>query len=181
MNHRRRLPASRILLNICLKTGVALHEITFAKYCESGANVKLSRTAQCVMRKKVACPAAAIATWTFLTNHAHVLLCPAAEPQMRLRDVAARVGITERAVQRVASELEDAQYLQRKRIGRRNRYELHPNRHLRHSIEGHRRIGELTHFVIGGAGYSSYRGRRREVVKMSGSIRSSRPSAIVKM
>jgi hypothetical protein len=89
-----------------------------------------------------------IPAWTFLTNHGHVLLCLAAEPEKRLRDVAARVGITVRAVQRIILELEEARYLQRKRRGRRNRYEFRPNLHLRHPVEGHRTIGELIDFVI---------------------------------
>jgi DNA-binding transcriptional ArsR family regulator len=87
--------------------------------------------------------------WTFLSNHGHVMLCLAAEPKMRLREVAARVGITERAVQRIVAELEDAGYLERNRNGRRNRYEFHPGLHLRHPVEGHRTIGELIDFVIG--------------------------------
>lgn len=87
--------------------------------------------------------------WTFLSNHAHVMLCLAAEPEMRLRDVAARVGITERAVQRIVAELEDAGYLERNRNGRRNSYQFHPALHLRHPVEGHRTIGELIEFVIG--------------------------------
>ena len=86
--------------------------------------------------------------WTFLTNHGHVLLCLAAEPEKRLRDVAACVGITVRAVQRIILELEEARYLQRKRQGRRNSYKFRPTLHLRHPVEGHRTIGELIDFVI---------------------------------
>lgn len=99
--------------------------------------------------------------WTFLTNHGHVLLCLAAEPEKRLRDVAASVGITERAVQRIIAELEDAQYLRRKRRGRRNHYEMRRTLHLRHPIEGHRTIGELIDFVIGPAASFSDRHRTR--------------------
>ena len=72
--------------------------------------------------KRAAPPAAA---WTFLTNHSHVLLCLAANPELRVRDVAARVGITERAVQKILAELEQAGVLSRVREGRRNRYEIH--------------------------------------------------------
>ncbi len=64
--------------------------------------------------------------WTFLTNHAHVLLCVARDPGARLRDVADVVGITERAAQRIVAELEEAGYLTRTRDARRNRYEVHP-------------------------------------------------------
>jgi DNA-binding transcriptional ArsR family regulator len=101
------------------------------------------------MKKRVETAAPTALGWTFLSNHGHVLLCLAAEPEMRLRDVAVRVGITERAVQRIVAELEDAGYLERNRNGRRNRYEFHPAIHLRHPVEGHRTIGELIDFVIG--------------------------------
>ena len=81
--------------------------------------------------------------WTYLTNHSHVLICLAREPELRLRDVADRVGITERAVQRIVAELEKSGALTRIRDGRRNRYEVHPEIPLRHPIEAHRTIGEL--------------------------------------
>lgn len=58
-------------------------------------------------------------TWTFLTNHAHVLNCIADDPESRLRDIAARVGITERAAQAIVSDLEAGGYLTRTRAGRR--------------------------------------------------------------
>lgn len=81
--------------------------------------------------------------WTFLTNHTHVLLCLARDPEMRLRDVAERVGITERAAQRIVAELTDAGYLSRKRVGRRNLYEIHPGLPLRHPLEQRCQIGQL--------------------------------------
>lgn len=86
-------------------------------------------------------------SWTFLTNHAHVLLCLAADPEIRLRDVAMRVGITERAVQKIVSELEEADYLTRTRVGRRNAYDVHGNRPLRHEIEAHRKVSDLLDLV----------------------------------
>lgn len=82
-------------------------------------------------------------TWTFLTNHGHVLLAIAAEPDLRLRDVAARVGITERATQRIVAELEAEGYLDVRRVGRRNVYRVHGNRPLRHPAERHHKVGEL--------------------------------------
>ena len=85
--------------------------------------------------------------WTFLSNHAHVLLCIAADPDVLLRDVATRVGITERAVQRIVSELEAEGYLLRYREGRRNRYEVVPDRPLRHPIERHQRVASLIALV----------------------------------
>lgn len=82
-------------------------------------------------------------TWTFLTNHAHVLLCLAADPAQRLRDVAERVGITERAVQRIVADLEAAGYITRSKSGRRNAYKVHRDRPLRHPIESHRGVSAL--------------------------------------
>ena len=82
-------------------------------------------------------------SWTFLSNHSHVLLCIAEDPDVRLRDVAVRVGITERAVQRIVAELEDAGYVSHERIGRRNRYEVNSDLPLRHPLEDHLAIGAL--------------------------------------
>jgi hypothetical protein len=81
--------------------------------------------------------------WTFLTNHAHALLCVAREPGMRLRDIAGCVGITERAAQRIVAELCDEGYLTRHRIGRRNFYEVHPHAPLRHGLEDGIEVGDL--------------------------------------
>jgi len=81
--------------------------------------------------------------WTYLTNHSHVLICLSQEPEMRLRDVADRVGITERAVQRIVAELEEAGAITRERDGRRNRYSVHSEAPLRHPIEAHRTIADL--------------------------------------
>lgn len=87
--------------------------------------------------------------WTFFTNHAHVFLCIARDPDVRMRDVAALVGITERAVQRIVAELEDAGYIERIRNGRRNRYEVRTNLPLRHPIERHERVSSLIALVLG--------------------------------
>jgi DNA-binding MarR family transcriptional regulator len=87
-------------------------------------------------------------TWTFLSNHAHVLLLIAREPEIRLRDVAVRVGITERAVQRIVADLEEGGYLERERKGRRNRYRVHRDRPLRHPVEAHRNIGTLLSLIL---------------------------------
>jgi len=84
-----------------------------------------------------------MADWTFLTNHAHVLLCLSTDRGMRLRDIAAAVGITERAAQRIVAELVADGYLTRRRDGRRNHYELHPELPLRHPLERNHQIGEL--------------------------------------
>jgi len=87
------------------------------------------------------------AGWTFLTNHAHVLLCLAQDPEARMRDVAQLVGITERAVQRIVADLEQAGYLERTRQGRRNRYEVRTHLPLRHPVEQHRHVDALVQLV----------------------------------
>jgi hypothetical protein len=87
--------------------------------------------------------------WTFLSNHAHVLICIAQEPEVRLREVAARVGITERAVQGIVADLEEAGYLSHKRKGRRNHYELHADRPFRHPVAAHRDVSLLLHLILG--------------------------------
>jgi DNA-binding transcriptional ArsR family regulator len=92
------------------------------------------------------------AVWTFLTNHTHVLVCLSRQPDLRLRDVAAMVGITERAVQRIVADLEDARVLVREREGRRNRYQVLADRPLRHPIESHRTVGDLLRLVSGEPG-----------------------------
>lgn len=99
-------------------------------------------------RKPRPAPDASRHGWTFLSNHAHVLLLLAKEPEIRLRDVAERVGITERAVQRIVADLEQSRYIERVRTGRRNRYKVHPEMPLRHPIEAHRKIASLIHLVV---------------------------------
>ena len=81
--------------------------------------------------------------WTLLSNYAHVLICLAIDPGMRLRDAAIQVGITERAVQRIVTELEQAKILTREREGRRNRYRIHTDQRLRHPLESHCTVGSL--------------------------------------
>lgn len=86
--------------------------------------------------------------WTFLSNHAHVLICLAQDPHMRMRDVAERIGITERAVMKIVADLEGEGLLERHREGRRNAYELHLDQPLRHPIEAHRSVGELVQLIL---------------------------------
>lgn len=81
--------------------------------------------------------------WTFLTNHAHVLLTVAADPEARLRDIAARVGVTERATQLIVKDLTTAGYLSKERVGRRNRYTVATGLPLRHSAESGHSVDEL--------------------------------------
>ena len=82
-------------------------------------------------------------SWHFLTSHTQVLLAIQRDPDVRLRDVAATVGITERAAQRIVNDLEEAGYLKRKRVGRRNRYLLNTERRMRHPEQFEHEIGEL--------------------------------------
>ena len=84
-----------------------------------------------------------MADWTFFTNHAHVLLCIARDPEIRVRDLAIRVGITERAAQRIVADLVDAGYVERSRDGRRNRYRVRDDLPLRHPVEQPHRVGEV--------------------------------------
>ncbi|MBW3557537.1 MAG: MarR family winged helix-turn-helix transcriptional regulator [Actinobacteria bacterium] len=81
--------------------------------------------------------------WTFLTNHARVLLCLSREPNFRLRDIAGCAGITERAAHRIVSELCEAGYITRHRMGARNYYELHLDQPLRHPYEKGANVGDL--------------------------------------
>jgi DNA-binding IclR family transcriptional regulator len=82
-------------------------------------------------------------TWTFLTNHAQVLLCLATTPNIRLRDVAEQVGITERSTQRIVSELVAAGYVKTSREGRRNRYTVDREHAMRHTAQVGHEIGAL--------------------------------------
>ena len=81
--------------------------------------------------------------WTFFSNHGHVLICLAGNSNQPLREVALAVGITERAVQRIVADLEEAGYLTRERSGRRNSYTLNTEKKLRHSLEKGHSIGEI--------------------------------------
>jgi DNA-binding Lrp family transcriptional regulator len=83
------------------------------------------------------------ASWTFLTNHGHVLVCIAGDSEIRVRDIAERVGITERAAQSIVNDLVEEGYISRHRVGRRNRYEIHADRPLRHPVEHEHSIGDL--------------------------------------
>ena len=81
--------------------------------------------------------------WTFLTNYGHVLLCIASDPAIRLRDVAEKVGITERAAQRIVADLIQAGYLESSRHGRRNQYRVNGSLPLRHPIEEQNQVETL--------------------------------------
>jgi biotin operon repressor len=106
--------------------------------------------------KPVAAPAVASAAapapnskapWTFLTNHSHVLLLIARDPESRMRDVAQQVGITERAVQRIVDDLQEYGVLSVVKRGRRNTYTVNLRLPLRHPVENRRRVGDLIGMV----------------------------------
>lgn len=81
--------------------------------------------------------------WTFLTNHAQVLMCIADDPDVRLRDIGERVGITERASHRIVVDLADAGYITRQRVGRRNQYRINGRRPLHDPVARAHNIGQL--------------------------------------
>ena len=81
--------------------------------------------------------------WTFLTNHAHVLVAIARDPNARLRDIAERVGITERSVQGIVRDLLEHGYIARERVGRRNRYQLDGTLPMRHPLEHEHSVNVL--------------------------------------
>lgn len=98
--------------------------------------------------------------WMFLSNHAHVMVALEADPDVRLRDVAALVGITERAVQKVIVDLELAGVVARTRVGRRNHYTINRGARLRHPLEADVVVGALLDLVLG-----TRRGRRPRATK----------------
>ena len=81
--------------------------------------------------------------WTFLSNHGHVMICLARDPDSRLRDVAAQVGITERAVQGIVADLVRDGYVDKERLGRRNHYDVHLDMPMRHPLESDHTVGEF--------------------------------------
>ncbi len=81
--------------------------------------------------------------WTFLSNHAHVLVCLARQPEARLRDVAVMVGITERTAIGIVNDLEQAGVLVRTKVGRRNSYAIDKGARLRHPMEDDHTVGDL--------------------------------------
>lgn len=87
------------------------------------------------------------ATWTFFSNHTHVLVSLSASNDKVLKEVAFEVGITERAVQKIVAELEDAGILFRTKVGRRNSYRIKRSAKLRHKLESHRTVGHMLDFV----------------------------------
>lgn len=102
-------------------------------------------------------------SWTFLTNHAHVLVCLRIDPTLRVRDLADRVGITERAAHRILTGLARSGYLAKERQGRRTRYRLNLNHPMRHPLERSRSVGALLEALAGA--HEKGEGPRRGAVK----------------
>ena len=86
--------------------------------------------------------------WSLLTNHGHVLACIAAEPDARLRDIAETVGITERTAAQIVTDLEQAGYLTKTRVGRRNRYELDGERRVRTAGRSSMTVAQLLSVLL---------------------------------
>jgi len=82
-------------------------------------------------------------SWTFLTNHAHVLLAVAAAPDARLKDIAERVKVTERTASQILADLETIGYIERRKQGRRNHYVILAQHPLRHPLEKHHQVADL--------------------------------------
>ena len=89
-----------------------------------------------------------MSNWTLFSNHGHVLVCLAIDSQARLRDFAADVGITERAVQKIVRDLQTSGMISVTKHGRRNRYRIHHKKTLRHELEAHCTLGDLLKLVI---------------------------------
>jgi DNA-binding transcriptional ArsR family regulator len=113
-------------------------------------------------------------SWTFLTNHAHVLLCLSRDPEVLMRDIADLVGITERAVQRIIADLEEAGHIARVRRGRRNQYEVRADLPLRHPTEQHVRVSALIDFVVGEGALARRRAGRHADINPAKSRRPAR-------
>lgn len=90
-----------------------------------------------------------VGTWTFLSNHGHVLVCLARDPDARTRDIAAAVGITERAVQHIVRDLVTERYVEKEKVGRRNRYRVVRSARFRHDLEAEVSLGSFVDLVLG--------------------------------
>ncbi len=86
-------------------------------------------------------------TWTIFTNHAHVMVLLSQNPDMVLREVALKIGITERAVQKIISDLEVTGFIVKEKVGRSNHYKLVLDKPLRHPIEAHKKVKEVIHLI----------------------------------
>ena len=90
-----------------------------------------------------------MANWTFLTNHARVLLCIAHDPGVRLRDIAASLGITERSTYGIVTDLAEAGYVVKQKTGRRNRYQIQTHLPLPEPSSQERTVGDVLALLVG--------------------------------
>lgn len=102
--------------------------------------------------------------WTFFSNYAHVLVCLAQNPRALLREVAERVGVTERTAMRLITRLDEAGILKRVKQGRRNFYQIETSEHLRHPLEAHCTIEQLLGMILQQAGNSANHTGKGEMV-----------------
>jgi DNA-binding transcriptional ArsR family regulator len=86
--------------------------------------------------------------WTFLSNHSHVLVALAENPRLSLREVSLLVGVTERSVQRIVTDLEEAGYITKEKVGRNNQYSIKEKIPLRHPLEKHCTVGQLLDLIV---------------------------------
>jgi biotin operon repressor len=122
--------------------------------CNKHRTMRLSSSPNSASRGRTRKAGAGVAAapWTFLTNHSHVLLTLSADPDLVMREVAARVGITERTVQKIVEDLEAAGVLVSERVGRRKHYRINPKAPLRHPVEAHRTVADIIKLVKKTAG-----------------------------
>jgi predicted ArsR family transcriptional regulator len=90
-----------------------------------------------------------VANWTFLTNHARALLCIAHDPGVRLRDIAASLGITERTAYGIVTDLAEAGYIAKQKNGRRNRYQIQAHLPLPEPTRRERTVGDVLALLAG--------------------------------
>lgn len=108
---------------------------------------KQKNAAKPLMRKTMGKESLGHLSWTFLTNHTHVLVLLSGNPQMTIREMGTRIGITERAVHRIVTQLIDEGYLTVSRVGRNNAYRVHSDRNFRHPIEAKCKIEQLISMI----------------------------------
>lgn len=106
-----------------------------------------------------------MSSWTLFSNHGHVLVCLSRDPEARLRDVAADVGITERAVQKIVRDLQDGDMISIKKIGRRNSYRINKKQTLRHELEASCKLRDLLKVVNKDAGQKVASDEPAEIAK----------------
>ena len=117
-----------------------------------------------------------MSNWTLFSNHGHVLVCLARDSESRLRDVAADVGITERAVQKIVRDLQDDGMVSITKNGRRNRYRIHRQKTLRHDLEAHCTLGDLVNMVSEGGAQSNPVSQTRSIEPASVKLEPVKPA-----